>query len=634
MRSPNGRPSRLTGGFTIEALRKLNPLNFFKPLPGEHPALAAALPLLLVAAAFVGCFRVVADPDAYWMLAGGRLVLDQGIPKVNSFSHTYPDFPWIFTQWFAAVVFELAYRAAGFAGVCTVVSLVASAGFLAVYAAARRVAADYRWWVFIPLFMMLFVESRFRFTPRGDSFTIIFIPLVPLLWNARPKRMAYFAAALGALWANVHAGAVFGLAEWLMLGAACLLWKDFNRAKSTAIAAAAFFAGTLVNPGFLEPYLYIYEHSNIINNFPLPIDELGKPTFKDVPMFFFFIPLTIPGLLRAAWKRDWPHVFISLWFGAMAVSVIRFVPYYFFAALPGTVTHTTALFRWVGERLPGGKWPKIAAASLFALLLSSYAVYGGRQQADWFSLGVSTFRYPVGACDFIERENLPGKIFNEFDQGGYVSWALLPERKVFIDGRGTAYPMQFFKDAMAYHGQNLFDVLDKYGVDVAIVQRRPDSEIDLGRVFDRFNWQLVYIESTAYVYVRPNSQAGYRTLNRAIRVLRPWEDTGSIYGKAKAFPAEMKNDIRLIEQSRVFSLDDVRKISVAAFLCGAYDLSQSYFEHGLKIYPRHPHIEMDYGTVLSFLGNKQRARELFQDIVDRFPGTSEAENAKLRIRQL
>ncbi|MCS6883764.1 MAG: hypothetical protein NZU74_20800, partial [Chloroflexaceae bacterium] len=42
---------------------------------------------------------------------------------------------------------------------------------------------------------------------------------------------------------------------------------------------------------------------------------------------------------------------------------------------------------------------------------------------------------PVGAAEFIRRERPPGPMFNSYNFGGYLMWALYPEYPVFVDGR-------------------------------------------------------------------------------------------------------------------------------------------------------------------------------------------------------
>src|SRR5262249_51529378 len=47
-------------------------------------------------------------------------------------------------------------------------------------------------------------------------------------------------------------------------------------------------------------------------------------------------------------------------------------------------------------------------------------------------------RFPAEAAAVIERRNCPGPLYNHFNWGGYLLWAL-PRRPVTIDGRGNVH---------------------------------------------------------------------------------------------------------------------------------------------------------------------------------------------------
>ncbi len=55
---------------------------------------------------------------------------------------------------------------------------------------------------------------------------------------------------------------------------------------------------------------------------------------------------------------------------------------------------------------------------------------------------------PVGACDYIRANHLPGPLFNAYEWGGFLTW-YLPEYPVVIDGRVDLYGedinVQYFK---------------------------------------------------------------------------------------------------------------------------------------------------------------------------------------------
>lgn len=52
------------------------------------------------------------------------------------------------------------------------------------------------------------------------------------------------------------------------------------------------------------------------------------------------------------------------------------------------------------------------------------------------SRDVTVNKYPEGVARFLKDIKIAGNMFNPYDWGGYLIWALYPDYKVFVDGRG------------------------------------------------------------------------------------------------------------------------------------------------------------------------------------------------------
>jgi Flp pilus assembly protein TadD len=63
-------------------------------------------------------------------------------------------------------------------------------------------------------------------------------------------------------------------------------------------------------------------------------------------------------------------------------------------------------------------------------------------QLSLFGLGLSGW-FPERAVDFMQREKLPGNIFNTYSLGGYLTWRL-PGYPDYIDSRALPFGPQFF----------------------------------------------------------------------------------------------------------------------------------------------------------------------------------------------
>jgi len=108
---------------------------------------------------------------------------------------------------------------------------------------------------------------------------------------------------------------------------------------------------------------------------------------------------------------------------------------------------------------------------------------------------------PMDAAAFVLRTRPPGKLFNSYNFGAYLMWALYPAYPVFVDGRTDLYNDQFLRgylDVMlARPGYQT--TLDGYGVNVVLVEA---DAVLANRLADDPAWRKAYADSVAVVYER------------------------------------------------------------------------------------------------------------------------------------
>ena len=87
-------------------------------------------------------------------------------------------------------------------------------------------------------------------------------------------------------------------------------------------------------------------------------------------------------------------------------------------------------------------WASVCLLAALALLRSFDLVtnrhYVRVVDESTFGAGLGWW-FPERAAEFIEREHLPGEIFNTYDEGGYVTWKLGPRYRDYIDGRAIPF---------------------------------------------------------------------------------------------------------------------------------------------------------------------------------------------------
>jgi hypothetical protein len=294
----------------------------------------------------------------------------------------------------------------------------------------------------------------------------------------------YFLAA-GILWSNLHAGVVFGLALTGLMGAAALLERNGKDLLQSLKCGLAFAVGSLGNPYLAEPYIYVYENLAFTKDFPVQIAELMPPVWSQFPEFYLLAFIGVLSFVPALRSRNVLHVLSGIVFLVLAMKVRRFIPYFVILILPGIYGEMARFAAKLSRRTQLLLLPVLGAVVIAAAGFLALRNPGFPPSPSWFKWGGDLSRQPAGASSYIRGRSLSGKIFNEFDQGGFLIWSLYPGQKVFIDGRGSAYPLSFFKESAHYQMSSLQRGLDQYRIDLAVVQRRPFSgQVDMGSMFD------------------------------------------------------------------------------------------------------------------------------------------------------
>jgi hypothetical protein len=109
--------------------------------------------------------------------------------------------------------------------------------------------------------------------------------------------------------------------------------------------------------------------------------------------------------------------------------------------------------------------------------------------------------FPQKACSFIERQGWSGRLYNEFDWGGYCIWRFYPRQQVFIDGRCEVYFDGAWENHMAirFAQADWEERLRAAQIDTLLI--RPDSYMSRMMPTSK-EWKRVYNDPLALVYRR------------------------------------------------------------------------------------------------------------------------------------
>jgi hypothetical protein len=111
-------------------------------------------------------------------------------------------------------------------------------------------------------------------------------------------------------------------------------------------------------------------------------------------------------------------------------------------------------------------------------------------------------KYPVNAVRYVEANNLPGPLFNDFDWGGFLIWGLR-EIPVSMDGRTNLFGNERLQQAIeTWQGRPGWDSNPDLLNARLIISNRNFVFASLLRLHP--SYKLTYEDNVAAVFVRLN----------------------------------------------------------------------------------------------------------------------------------
>ena len=429
--------------------------------------------VLAVAYALLACLRTVADFDSGWHLATGRYLLQHHvIPFTDILSYTSRGAPWLYPPFAGALLYGV-FHLFGYAGLSWFCAL--AAALLAFYLLWRALP---RASVAAACLLALAVPSlAYRLTPRADLFTTLFFALfLTELWRfhrAESTRL-WLLPAVMLLWVNLHPGFIAGLGLLAAYVFMELLQLPFAESRSGALQRLrrswpwliATAAAVLLNPAGVGALSQARSLAGLGGGSPQALPRLvgelsSQPlSWHLVPQafhlrdpdsaFWWLLLAAAVALLQALRRREIGAALILAVSAAAALQRLRFQGLFSIVVIVIGGTLLAEAAAELASREPGEKPRTISAAvpwcgiALMAILcavttlriadLASNRYYVVSASTSTFGPGESWW-FPERAAAFIERERLPGNIFQPYNLGGFTAIRLGPGYPDYIDGR-------------------------------------------------------------------------------------------------------------------------------------------------------------------------------------------------------
>ena len=495
----------------------------------------------------------VVNPDVYWHLSAGRWTVQHfGPPRTDFLSWPLYGREWVDFEWLPQLFYYLLYELGGWRALQVFKALLLAATLLSF----RSLALLYGRRAALPLLLPFFAAAILpNCDLRPENFTLLFFTLTLYFLEKRrlsaaPARPPWLAVAgFFALWTNLHAGYLYGLAliglyaagEFFTEQLPCIYGQGpFARPARSLDYLKLFLAGlaaSLANPYGWKIYAVIANHQQYISTLQAHIQEWSS--FDLTNPYQWPYVLALPAALGSfGWfvlrrrHADYRHFAALLFFAWASANHQRHIPFFvvtglaFALALPWGVPGPAARRRLTAAGLAAG-----------AVLLWFYAALAWPQLSRapkaglWGSDGLEAFLRANGS----ELSGL--RLYNPWGWGGWLGWELGPAYKPFIDGRYLFHDKIEEVTGLKEGAGRWRALIDRYRFDLMLV-RLDEPQVPVKqrlaggaeRVFwrpsyffylPRSDWALVYWDNVCAAFVRRSAVPAAWLKERELRYLRP-----------------------------------------------------------------------------------------------------------------
>ena len=473
--------------------------------------------MLIFTALALLLYRKVEGPDIWYHMSIGREVFQTfSLPVEEFLVYTLAGEPGIFHAWGFGLFYYLIYTVAGFWGMSLANSILGALVLFLLYKSVSANRSPDPASILVLCGALWLMQFRFIYRPETALFVLLAaqIYLLERFMEDRRWRRLAFIPLFTFLTIQAHPSVLIAMGVYGFY-ALQILWDDYRAGAGVARTAGGLalvgicsVAASLVNPYGIEQLLMPFtlaaqgEMLKDLVEF-LPVYETG--------LLFQFIALStvsVFALVLQPKKRivDWMLFFV---FSYMAFTFVRNLALFalvMYVPVARGAAHLSG--RFFSSRNPVAN--RLLRSLTVAVVIYITAVTVS--DSSWGS-GPSAGKLPVKSAALVMELQPPGRVFNFYDMGGYLSWAFDGRYQVSIDSR------QLTKDrSLVLHDQVLTankdweGMLDRYEVNSIILPATlPYSGILIPLVpvlADHPGWILAATEERAMLFLRNGAAPG------------------------------------------------------------------------------------------------------------------------------
>ena len=473
--------------------------------------------------------HVSIDSDTWWHLRAGKwMVENKQIIKEDIFSYTSAGKAWQYPGlWVQVLMFKL-YSWFGPGGLNLWVSFMVVAIFGFVW---RTTEGNILFRVAVLMLAAMASAIYWAARPYLISYLLFAVFFYLLERNQNEgKNNLWLLPVLMIIWVNSHGGFLAGFILWGPYFVDSLIrWvlaKRQRREQELEVlqkrwinllwVGLAMLLLSLVNPQGLKlwslPFTTVSRQAE-----QLFIAEWQSPDFHNPSMIPFALILVLSiGILGGSSKRlSLYEILLMGGFGLLGLVSIRNI-FFFVIVAPAIITRSGKyLFSDLADdfniqlKLDFSKQPtKLGSViNIFIVLLVSFVTLLRVVSTIPESVNREAFEieFPVNAVEFLQTEELSGQMFNSYNYGGYLIWAL-PKYPVFVDGRADLHQDEIIMTwYRVMRGSKEWEqVFEKWNIQFVLVE----PGVPLLSELNNAGWSTIYEDDVSVIVVSSNSQLG------------------------------------------------------------------------------------------------------------------------------
>lgn len=458
---------------------------------------------LFCLAVFINFLGPIVCPDFPFHLKTGEYIYQhRAIPSDDPFSFygeglkTDREKFTLSQYWITQIIYYKLYSLFGSAGIILLRAIIFSSFVFIIWFFLRK-KGFYKALFLASIIAIMLQASKLD---RPQSFSFLFMLILILLLerfreNPASKMPLFFIPPLMLIWANMHAGFVFGIAAILIyaltesskiLISKSTFGQPLEKKAVLTLLITIFLAivFSYINPcinGQLLEALNSHTYANWLysenREYISPIKEMGVHYGNRISIlsfFFIFGYVTIVTTLNFFRSKslDITSSSLIIFSSVAAFTSVRYIP--FFVAISIPLSRKYTFF----SNIDSIKKLRVNSIMFFLMLIffTFTIVFGLKNYSKLFGIDIS--RYPEGAASFLLANKIDANMFNQHNKGSYFIWRLYPYYKVFNDTRFISLEAVYDTDVIAY-------TLDDYkqatnvGLANALISLVPD---DIGRI--------------------------------------------------------------------------------------------------------------------------------------------------------